>query len=177
MKKFLAVVALVLGFANASQAGIMIEPYLGYEMGKMKSTGDVGTFNGSQLGLRLAYSAPVFFWAGLDATTGVSGTLKPDVGANEDGKRTTVSGVVGVDFPILLRAWVGYSFLDEIKMETTGKYKGSGTKIGVGFTGLPFLSINFEYLNEKFTEVDGFTLSEDLKNDSYIVSISLPLDF
>lgn len=175
MKKFLAVFAVVLGFANASQAGFMIEPYLGYEMGKTKDS--AGTFNGSQMGLRLAYAAPIFFWAGLDATTGVSGTFKPDSGANDDGKRTSVSGVVGVDFPILLRAWLGYSFVNEIKFDTTGKYKGSGTKVGVGFTGLPFISLNFEYLNEKFNDVDGTTISPEFKNDSYIISVSLPFTF
>lgn len=175
MKKFLAVFAVVLGFAHASQANIMIEPYLGYEMGKTKNSD--GTFNGSDMGLRLAYAAPVFFWVGLDATSGVSGTFKPDSGGNDDGKRTTVSGVVGVDFPILLRAWAGYSLMNEIKFDTLGKFKGSGTKVGIGFTGLPFISLNFEYINEKFTEVDGATLSTDFKNDSYLISVSLPFKF
>ncbi|MGZ3770600.1 MAG: outer membrane beta-barrel protein [Bdellovibrio sp.] len=175
MKKLLAVFALVLGFANTSNAGLMIEPYLGYEFGKTKDAID-GSLSGSQMGLRLAYSAPVLFWAGLDGTFGSSATLKPDSGSNETAKRTTVYGVVGLNFPILLRAWYGYSFMDEVNFEVRGKAKGSGSKLGVGFTGLPFVSLNFEYLNEKFTSMNGVDISPALKNDSYIFSVSLPIN-
>lgn len=175
MKKLLAVFAVVLGFASVSQAGVLVEPYLGYEMGKTKNPD--GKFEGSQLGLRLAYKAPVFVWAGLDYTMGVSGTAKPDVGANDDGKRSTLYGVVGVDFPILVRAWLGYGFMDEIKFDNSGKVKGKGTKIGVGFTGLPFVSINLEYLTEKFDEWDGVSLPSDFENNTYILSVSVPFSF
>nr|WP_295905054.1 outer membrane beta-barrel protein [uncultured Bdellovibrio sp.] len=175
MKKLLLVFALALGFTSVSHAGILIEPYLGYEMGKTKNPD--GKFDGSQVGLRLAYAAPIFFWGGLDYTLGVSGTSKPDSLPNEDGKRSTLYGVVGMDFPILLRAWVGYGFLDEMKFENSGKAKGTSYKVGVGFTGLPFISLNLEYVNEKFTELEGVTIPGDTKNDSYVLSVSLPLEF
>lgn len=176
MKKLLATLALVMGFASVSQAGIMFEPYIGYEMGKLKDAFG-GSFDGTQAGLRLAYSAPLLFWGGLDAAMSLSGTMKNDSAGNSEGaKRTTVYGVVGVDFPILVRAWAGYAFMDEVKLDQSGTYKGgSGTKLGVGFTGLPFLSINLEYLNEKFTKFNETTLGTDLKNDTYILSVSLPL--
>lgn len=175
MKKLLLVFALVLGFTSVSQADILVEPYLGYEMGKTKNSD--GKFDGSQLGLRLAYAAPIFFWGGLDYTMGVSATAKPDVGANDDGKRSTLYGVVGVDFPILFRAWVGYGFMNEIKFDTAGKVKGKATKVGVGFTGLPFVSLNLEYVNEKFDEGDAGTIDPEFENNSYVLSVSLPLEF
>ncbi|MGZ3772772.1 MAG: outer membrane beta-barrel protein [Pseudobdellovibrionaceae bacterium] len=175
MKKFLAVFAVMMGFASASHANILIEPYLGYEMGKTKDY-SAGTATGSQMGLRLGYALPIFFWAALDATTGTV-SLKPDSGSAQDAKRTTVSGVVGFDFPILVRAWAGYSLMDELNASTSGKYKGSATKLGVAFTGLPFISLNFEYVTESFNELAGTALSTNLKNDSYIVSVSLPFKF
>lgn len=176
MKKFLALFAVMFGIGSASHAGIMIEPYLGYEMGKLKDLSE-GSLDGSQAGLRLAYTLPVLFWLGVDGTTTISATVKPDLGANEDAKRTTMYGVVGVDFPILLRAWVGYSVVDELKLETSGKFKGSSYKVGFGFTGLPFLSLNLEYVNEQFDELEGVSLPQDQKNDSYVLSVSLPLEF
>lgn len=174
MKKLLAAVILVLGFTSAAQAGIMIEPYLGFEMGKTKSPD--GKLEGTQLGLRLAYSAPIFFWAGLDATLGVSAKNKPDGAAESAATRSTYHAVVGVDFPILVRAWAGYGLMNDIKVDT-GTYKGKSTKLGVGFTGLPFLSLNVEMISETFDKLDSTTLASEFKNDTYVLSVSLPLDF
>lgn len=176
MKKLLAVYAICMGFVSVSQAGLLVEPYLGYETGTTQNSS--GKLDGSQLGLRLAYTAPVMFWAGIDATTGISATVKPDVGSSEGVKRTTLAGVVGMDFPILVRAWVAYGFSNELKTETSNsKLKGSSYKVGVGFTGLPLVSLNLEYLSESFNDVDGVTLSPEFKNNSYVLSVSLPWEF
>lgn len=173
MKKLLAVFVAVLGFASVSQAGILLEPYLGYEMGTTKNSD--GKLTGTDIGLRVAYKSPVMVWAGVDA---VMGTLKskPDVGAEDDVKRTTVYGVVGVNFPILVRAWVGYGLSNELKFDTANvTSKASAYKVGLGFTGLPFVSLNFEYLNEKVTDIGGIsTTSPEPTNDSYVLSVSLP---
>ncbi|AFY02351.1 outer membrane beta-barrel protein [Bdellovibrio bacteriovorus] len=173
MKKLLVMLAVVMGFGSVSHADILLEPYLGYEMGK--TTDPDGKIDGTQLGVRLAYRSPVMFWAGLDGTLGLSGTFKPDTGSDETAKRTTVYGVVGLDFPILVRAWLGYGFMNDVDLEDSGKMKGKATKLGVGFTGLPFLSLNVEYLKETFDEVDGVDI--DAKNESVVVSVSLPLEF
>lgn len=172
MKKLLAVFALVLGFTSVSQAGLLLEPYIGYESGTFKDFGE-GKLTGTQIGARVAYTLPVFFWVGVDAATG-SGTFKPDVGNEETGTRTTVGAVVGVDFPILLRAWASYGFMNELSFDS--KLKGKNYKVGVGFTGLPFVSLNVEYMNETFDDIDGITLPTAIKNDAYIVSVSLPFE-
>ncbi|WP_374029982.1 outer membrane beta-barrel protein [Bdellovibrio bacteriovorus] len=174
MKKLLAVFAVVLGFSTVSHADLLVEPYLGYEMGTTKDQD--GKIEGTQLGLRLGYASPVIFWAALDGTLGVSAKFKPDSGSDEDAKRTSVYGVVGIDLPILLRGWVGYGFLNEVDLDDTGKLKGTSYKVGVGFTGLPFISLNLEYLDEKFTERGGVDLGTDMTNKSYVLSVSLPLE-
>lgn len=174
MKKIVAVLALVLGFTGVAKADLLVEPYLGYEFGKVKEDAK-GDLTGTQMGLRLGYKSPLMLWAALDGTFGVSGEFKPDVGPNSDAKRTTISAVVGLDLPILLRAWVGYGISNEMKMDS-GTSKGHNYKVGVGFTGLPFVSLNFEYLNEKFDDIPGLPNGE-IKNDAYVVSVSLPLSF
>lgn len=176
MKKLLAVLTAVMGFASVSQADIMIEPYLGYEMGTFGG-GTEGKLDGTQMGLRLAYATPVMLWLGVDGTTTVSATFKPEVGANEGSKRTSLYAVAGVDLPILLRGWVGYGFSNELKGDESDKLTGTSMKVGVGFTGLPFVSLNLEYLKETFNEVGGLSLPEDITNDAYVLSVSLPLEF
>lgn len=174
MKKLLVVLAAMMSFASVSQADILIEPYLGYEFGK--ATDPDGKTDGTLLGARLAYVTPVMLWVGVDATLGMSGKFKPDTGSDDDFKRTTLAGVVGIDFPILLRAWLAYGFTNEIDLDTAGdKLKGTSTKLGVGFTGLPFVSLNLEYMKETFDKFGD--ADSDAQTETYILSVSLPLEF
>jgi hypothetical protein len=174
MKKLVAVVALVLGFSTAAHAALMIEPYLGYEMGK-------GTYNSVDfktdfvnLGLRLGYKTPVMLWVALDGNLSMSGDYKPDSGSNETAKRTTGYGVVGIDLPIFLRAWAGYGFSDDMKIDwsPSGTFSGHNFKLGVGFTMLPFISINAEYIKDTFDNYN----SHSVDHSSAMLSVSLPLD-
>ncbi|UXR66140.1 hypothetical protein EZJ49_07740 [Bdellovibrio bacteriovorus] len=174
MKKLLVVLAVVLGFGSVSHADVLVEPYLGYEFGK--TTDPDGKLTGSQLGLRLAYKTPLMLWVGADYTMGVSGEVDPDSTPKEDAKRTTLSGVVGIDFPILLRAWLGVGFTNDLKLDS-GKLTGKNMKLGVGFTGLPFVSLNLEYIKDTWDEFDGNSLTTDAQNESYVLSVSLPLEF
>lgn len=179
MKKLFVVCALMVSFSGVSQAGVMVEPYLGYEMGTIKDNTE-GKLDGTQLGVRLAWTAPVMFWAGLDYTMGVSAKFKPDNSAlgDSDAKRSNLYAVVGVDLPILLRGWVGYGFKNEIKLDDYDqKLEGSSTKIGVGFTGLPFVSLNLELLMEEFDKNNGNSVTPKYKNNAYVLSVSLPWEF
>lgn len=179
MKKLLAVVALTLGFVSVSQASVMVEPYLGYEFGKIKDAfqGDVKATN---LGLRLAYKTPVMLWVGVDGTYGLTGTYDPDASGQPSGdfnRKTTVYGTLGIDLPILLRAWLGYSLVDDVDTGSGGTLKGDSMKLGLGFTGLPFVSLNLEYIKDEYKEIDGTSLSPKPKGETYMFSVSLPLYF
>lgn len=182
MKKMWLVLALFFGFSGAAHAGVMIEPYLGYEMGTASGSGAEGKTNFTNFGARLAWTAPVMFWLGLDANIGMSGKFKPDSGSDSDAKRTTYYGVVGVDLPILLRGWVGYGFSNTFKFDDSAntKWTGKTTKVGVGFTGLPFLSLNLEYIKDTIDKVENDTSSNSSPNvdhSSVMFSVSLPLSF
>src|SRR5438445_4281870 len=153
MKKLLISLALILGFSGVAHANIMIEPYLGYDMGKF--TDPDGKTSGAVIGGRLAYKAPVMLWFGLDGAFETGGKFKPDSGTDSDFKRTTFYGVVGVDLPILFRVWAGYGFSDEFKFDSPSlKSTGNNFKLGLGFTGLPFVSLNVEYVKAKVTGGD-----------------------
>lgn len=175
MKKLLLVLALGLGFTSTSHADFMVEPYIGYEMG----TGSIGSedfkLTGTDLGLRLGYHSPVMFWVAADYTMG-SGTLDPDNSSSSDVKRSVLSAVVGVDLPILLRAWIGYGFTNDLKGDDD-TFKGTSTKLGVGFTGLPFVSLNLEIISDKWDDTSNSGVDPDAKNTSYLLSVSLPLNF
>jgi hypothetical protein len=175
MKKLLLVLALGLGFTSTSHADLMVEPYIGYEMG----SGSIGStdfkMTGTDLGLRLGYHSPVMFWVAADYMMG-TGTVDPDgAGSNFDAKRSVLSAVVGVDLPILLRAWIGYGFTNDSKTDTD-TLKGTSTKLGVGFTALPFVSLNLEVISDKWDDSSAGT-DPDAKNTSYLLSVSLPLNF
>lgn len=203
MKKIATLLFVYLG-VQAAQAGILIEPYLGYEVGAIKATLSTaystalslpdgtelaGKTEGTVLGARIGYTLPVLFWVALEPTmmTGkykASNTLTLDC----DSSRTQLFIDAGVDFPILLRAWVGYGMTNEWSAKDvsgTAKYTGSATKVGVGFTGLPFVSINLEYITHNFNKVTGLagTVSDKVSDNfssttsaSTVLSVSLPLD-
>ena len=180
MRKVLLSCLLVLFAGSIAKADLLLEPYLGYEMGKgdAKSGNDLET-QFTNMGARIGYSTPLMLWFALDVNLGMSGKLKPDSGSSSAAKRTTYGVVAGLDFPILLRGWVGYGFTNEINdTDNSAKYKGTNTKVGVGFTGLPFVSLNVEYIKDDFKdyEISGNTTNANLDHSSYMLSVSLPLE-
>jgi hypothetical protein len=193
MKNILALFAVIFGISSVSNASLMVEPYLGYEFGKQTnkavggSTETTSDSTNPALGLRLGYSF-MLPWVALDYTMG-SGTIKATAG-DTDFSRTSLAAVVGVDLPVLVRAWAGYGFTNDFTLKGSGglsdtKVKGTYTKVGVGTTMLPFVSINLEYIMHKATkinlagsgEVDVDTVYSTFDNNTYMLSVSLPLDF
>ncbi len=201
MKLFSLLISILLA-ASVAHAGIMIEPYLGYEFGtqssKFKSSylpsanTDLGAvISGTALGARLGYNF-IGFWAALDYMVS-SGTLKFDTSSLKDSDmtRSTLGITAGFDFPILLRAWAGYIVKDDTKLKGTGTettLSGGGYKLGIGYQGLPFVSLNLEYLVRNFNSHKGSAQDagtgynfdqayNEYKHNTYLLSISLPLDF
>ena len=77
---------------------------------------------------------------------------------------------VGYDFPILVRAWATYFFDVTYSPETGSDLTATGTSFGVGFTGLPFVSLNAEYRMLSFDD-------SELDSSEVFLSASLPLTF
>ncbi len=185
----MSLVFLVTSAVLPASAGILVEPYLGLEKGKTVTESGVNsaTHDGSAvvLGARLGYTLPILFWFGVDysLTTGGKGKTSNAIFAQDyDYTRSDLYAVAGFDFPILVRAWFGYGLMNEIKTTAnsiTANYNGGAhTKVGVGFTGLPFVSVNVELYNHAATKVDGnsFLPGFNFKDAGFLLTASLPLD-
>ncbi len=163
----------VMLFTQSSFAGLLIDPYIG--AGTYATTADLAAADDdgnsmSMVGARVGYSF-ILVSAGIDYQM-----------ANVvDGKRTNMSAFVGVDLPILFRFWAEYTFnstwenddLDDRNYEAAFQ---SGTSIGVGFTGLPLLSLNLEVESMKYKLEHDSSPDFDLDWAGYVFSVSFPID-
>lgn len=173
---------LILAFfvMNTANAGLLIEPVLGYNYSK--SEGESGSSidsksKGPSYGGRLGYQN-FGFQLGLDYLKSDLSVDDSDFDKNMD--TTEWAGFVGFEFPILLRVYAGYIFSANASSEYNGQKlelsKGSGTKVGVGFTGLPLVDINVEYRKGTFTDYKfgGTDFDLDVNYSSIMIGISLP---
>lgn len=164
-----------------AHADILIEPYLGYAFGKVKGQNSAGeditnkdsgvTFGGrfgwQQMGLML----------GLDYQ---SGQWTRDTDPKLDVTPSDLGFFVGYNFPILLRAYGEYVFSAQEKVSVNGfsnTYKGSGIKLGVGYTALPLLAIGLEYKANTYDKDNQGVTPPSVKEEIYAVTVSLPLTF
>lgn len=172
----LAAFAMV-AFNQSVQAGILLEPYLGYVSGKIKATTDAN-YKGTELGARVGYSLLDFAVGAEYAMTNFTDDSSPSV----DIKGADLGIFASFKFPILVRAYATYFPSPEAKnssggISTTSK-SGNITKLGVGFTGFPFINVNFEYITGSFSkaEAGGVEVPFDLKTTAYAISVSAPFD-
>ena len=187
--KFAQLIILIFAFLmiKPTYAGLLIEPVVGYSMTKFEidnETSEEEKANGTSVGGRLGYQN-FGFQLGLDY---LRSNLAVD---NSDYKEDFVSnefaGFVGFEFPILLRVYAGYIFaatgeteadyglgLGKTKVEVSG---GSGMKVGLGFTVLPFLDLNVEYRRGTYTKLKIEDTKSDVDTDfnAIMFGISLPL--
>lgn len=176
MKK-LIMLTLMLGLSTNAFAGFLIDPYVGtgslvgaFDAANAAAEGnDVKDAEESMtaFGSRLGYSF-LLLSAGVDYQM-----------ATIDGEtQTNTSAFVGVDLPILFRFWAEYFLSSTYELDDFDVEFQDGYGLGIGFTGLPFVSLNLEaqYLNyELDSNVGG--LKYDFATVSYLLSVSLPLDF
>ena len=173
MIRILALFSVIL-FSSSSFAGLYLEPYLGYQIGKLKSSGSVlgVEFDSDNDANGLTYGAKVgmsFVMVAVGAEY-MGGSLKVD------GSTVTESNIgafVSVGLP-LIKASAAYFPSSQFKGDSTAK--GSGFKIGVGFTGLPLVAINLDMLNFSGTENSSDISDFSWKNNAFLLSVSLPLD-
>lgn len=176
----------LLTFAQTASASFLIEPHLSYNLSGSGDNNASGAskveydYNGAQYGLKLGYQA-LGLMAGLDFKrsnydmdyeTSV-GTLTGEMERNEWGL------FVGYNFPILVRGWVGYYFSNTTKdTKNNTEMTGNTTELGVGFTALPFLSVNLMYrlINLDELESGGNKTGIDIDNREFVVGVSLPLN-
>ena len=173
MKRFLPLIA-ALTFsvfaAGQAQAGIYIEPFIGYETGETEENDD---YTGVGFGARLGYQMLGLAFGAEYASSGL--TIKyTDGSADQDADTTDLGLFVSYQFPILFRVFATY-FLDSTAEAGAAEFTGNGgTRLGVGYTGLPFVVINFEMLNRKYDTLKFGAISSSQDSDikGYMLSVS-----
>ena len=150
-------------------AGTLIEPYVGYGFGVNRPTGIPSAhFAGVSYGARLGYQM-LGLMGGVDYQTG----RWTDSASPQNDLTPSLLGVfVGYNLPILLRGYIAYLPFSNLTAQHTNYEHtydgGNAVKYGVGWTGLPFLSLNFEYIAAHFRALD---------TETYQVTLSLPINF
>ena len=186
MKILTALISLL--FITTASAGILIEPQVGYILSS-KFNGTValsGPATGTlaadysatapEFGARLGYQS-LGFMAGLNygSSTASSKTIGSTTG---DLKTTNLGAFVGYNAPMMLRAWFAYNFSAKTTLGTS-EFKGNSKELGVGFTGVPFLSFNLIYRMYDYTEmkISGVTYtSKNFEPKEIEFAISAPFN-
>lgn len=193
MRKSFIVALVGLFMSLNASAGLLVEPYLGYRFGSGEDSNTPKSeysYSSPLLGARLGYQF-LGLMAGIDYSMGLGAFELEEKGSTPSKHDFTESSFglfVGYDFPILLRAWATYYLSNTLKGDSTAvdgdKYKGNGYGLGVGFTGLPFVSLNLELRkftwDEYFDNSAGTTAKLSGANEvditEVVFSVSLPLD-
>lgn len=173
----------------SAHAGIYLEPYVGYAVGK--STGSfnvvsIGTSTidssskGAVFGGKLGYSV-LGLALGVDYSR-FNSKDKDNSGATADSSSvsTDMGAFVQYTLPIMFKVSATYIFKSSNVADDDSKSTGKGFKVGVGFTGLPFIAINLDYVSLKYNEATapGATIdSVDMKSTATMLSISVPWNF
>ncbi len=169
--------------ARPAQASLLLEPYLGYELGKLEYTGTPNAsfdLSSAALGLRLGVAFPVFFVA-ADYSFLVGGSSKQnDANSTKwDASGNQLFVEVGAQLP-LVRAYVGYGLMNTFELKnngTTNKFEGgTAIKAGVGTTIMPMFAVNLEYINSSYDKINGNSPS-DSKSNYFMLNLSLPFEF
>lgn len=188
--KFVVAFIALLSVTFAAQAGLLVEPVLGYNV--ISKFDDDSGGSGSAFGGRLGYQY-LGLQLGIDYLNSTMDSKIDD--AQNDFKTNEFGAFVGFEFPVFFRVYAGYVFAassDKLKVLDTDddindefEYtKGTGPKFGIGFTGLPFVDINFEMRTIDYATVEMTDGATGLKTDdddgfkvtAYLVSLSIPLN-
>jgi hypothetical protein len=167
--------------ARPAHAAILLEPYLGYEFGKLKYSGTPSAdfdVTSAALGARLGYAFPVVFIA-ADYSTLLGGSAKDSAGNKADATGSQLFAEVGAHLP-LIRGYLGYGLMNTLELSSNGtstKFEnGTAIKAGIGTTILPMVAINLEYITSTYDKVGGITTS-NYKSDLFMLNVSLPFEF
>lgn len=188
MKK-IKMTGLLLGLfliANTASASFLVEPHLGYNLSGSGDNNLTGAsriendYSGAQYGLKLGYQN-LGLMLGLDFNrSNYDQDFKTSAATTTGAIERSEWGLfVGYNLPILVRAWGAYYFSNTSKNTTDSTEMTGNTKeLGVGFTGLPFLSINVMYRMISLDELkaaNGTKSSVDVSNHEVVVGVSVPL--
>ncbi|RLA64670.1 MAG: hypothetical protein DRQ88_07275 [Epsilonproteobacteria bacterium] len=184
MKKLLILFCL---FSHPAQAWLIVEGNVGYGISnewEKENYADVqydGMVVNGRLGVKVfnflifggEYSWSDNYFEYMDNSSGI--------GYKIPSPRTDYGVFAGIDLPIMLRFWASYYIQSELKMDNLNgtKLNGFGYGAGVGWTFLPFVSINGEYRKYEYdSSVGDIALGSDdkLTGNWFLISVGFYAD-
>lgn len=193
MKKIILLLALLT--LGVSHAGILLEPSVGFIISGNVQDDETGAahdeydYNSPTFAARIGFQM-LGFMGGLEYNIASPSwddqvtTTTVDV----DFKQSNMGVFVGYNFPIMIRVWGAYYISSTAEVDSGAskgsEYKGSGQALGVGFTALPFVSLNLEYRMIAYDEFTNAVTAVTTKYNSQqgpnakeiILSVSLPFE-
>jgi hypothetical protein len=160
---------LIAMFTAPAMAGVFIEPYAGYGIGNWEQGASGQDLKGLIYGARVGYVVDGI-GGGIEY---MAGTLKDEGSPALSFKGTNTGVWAGYNFPFLVRIFATY-FFDSQSEHRSASFEGTGTKFGIGFTGLDPVSINLETMT---TDWDTNNSSIVTKSKTTLLTVSLPFDF
>ena len=191
LRKMIILIFIVI-FSGTLSASVLIEPHLSYAIvGDGDYNGSDNSYSGLTYGGRLGLKFQGFMVGGDYSTSSLSYSEK-STSASRDIKydRNQMGAFIGYRFPLFLRIWYTYYLEDKLTFKTdvsgwctTGDYqKGTGDELGLGFTSLRYVSINFLYRHSsynKYSSASAAAGEHDLnpihKTTEYALGISIPI--
>ena len=181
-----------------SSGGLFVEPAITYEKGESSVnypsplSDSTGTTDGLGIGARFGFHLNEAFFLGADARYSMPNFKDSSVNYDADSVSTNYGAVVGFQMPDLgLRIWGTYILGGELDPKADGNFdvkfeEAKGYRVGAGFR-VQSVSLNLEYQDLKY---DSSTLQKfgpfsgagtftdvNLKNKSWIASVSFPMEF
>lgn len=180
-----------------SKGGLFVEPAITYEKSESSVnwpsplSDSTGTADGLGIGARFGFHLNEAFFIGADARYSMP-RFKSSANYEADSTATNYGAVVGFQMPnVGLRIWGTYVLGGELDPKADGNFdvkfeKATGYRVGAGFR-VQSVSLNLEYQDlkygnsvlQKFGPLSGAATFDDvnLKNKSWIASVSFPLEF
>lgn len=176
MKKLLAALGMTLLTGLSANAGLMLEPYFSYKMSGSASFSSGSSITGNELGVRVGYDF-LGFGVGIDTTLNGKYAYS-NSGVTMDSTPKNLGVFASYTFPILVRGYFSY-LVNAKESIPNAEYTGTGTKIGVQFTGLPFVAIGLETvsLSYKDRSAAGITTSVSDTATHTNLALSMPFSF
>lgn len=178
MKKIFSIIALTVFCGTSAHASFLIDPYLSYMTSGSSSISSTSSITGNELGTRLGWEF-LGFGLGLDALISGKYTYST-AGTNTDVTPSYMGVFASYSFPILVRGYISYLVNAKETMSAGDYYSGTGTKIGVQYTGLPFVAIGLESYSgsyNNYTSAAGVSSTRSDTASHTNLTISLPLSF
>lgn len=156
-KRILGLISCFLLGTLTSHAGFMVEPLVGYHMGKaeykyldtMGGTSDSGTINGIRYGLGLGYRFPFKMLLGVDYTMSTLDTKFDNATSTDAVKwnQTAYYLTIGYQATPEGRVGIGVGNFESNESGTTKtKFTGTTLKASAGYEFKKNISLNVEYI-------------------------------